>query len=218
MRVGNTLIIVCRPVTRSLNVSKNLSTDHQPQVHRKLLSYITGFRPESRIFAQVSQLFQPEMTTFLELGWVSMGDRTLDPNRCPVHTYPSLNTCPVEHRTLSGFQRRETAESPRAETSPVAAAAGIQPPSDSRTQSELMPRGLLAKSHGQEAQDVLYDVDAPSSLTGQQSLALVREQHNPQTSRPHQQQQSSSQPKRSISSVDDVEDAAILSKKPPPTA
>lgn len=216
MRVGNTLTILCRSVIRSLDVPNNLSTDHQLEVHRRLLSFISGFKPEHRIFAQVSHAFQPEMITFLDLGWVFIGDLLLAEDECPLNVSPSLRSCPVAYRTLSCFLRPETAEPPQAETSPPVAAAEIRPPrapplppptisaggpasgeadpNDSRTQGELMLPGLFAASSGQEApQDALHDDDALSSSTGQPIPALVHQNGDPQTpARRRQPQRSSS--------------------------
>lgn len=213
MRVGNTLTIVCRSVIRSFDVPSYLSTDHQLQVHRKLVSFVSGFKPEHQIFAQVS--LQLEMITFLDLGWVFIGYLLLDANSCPPIVVRSLKGCRVEDRTLSGFLRPETAKPPRAETSPpvTAAAAGLRPPrappppptirgagpasleedpNDSRAQGELILRGsslLAGSSCGEEAQYAAHDYGPLSSLTGEQNLALVRQHCNWQTlARRHRRQ------------------------------
>ena len=218
MRVGNTLTIVCRSVIRSFDVPSSLSTDHQLQVHRKLVSFVSGFKPEHQIFAQVS--LQLEMITFLDLGWVFTGYLLLDANSCPPIVVRSLKSCRVEDRTLSGFLRPETAKPPRAETSPpvaavaAAAAAGLRPPrappppptirgagpasveedpNNPRAQGELILRGsslLAGSSSGEEAQYAAhYGNPLSSSWTGEQNLALVRQHCHWQTlARRHRRQ------------------------------
>ena len=110
---GNALTNVCRSAIRSLDIATDLSTEHRSEVHRKLVSQITAFRPEFDIFAEVSHAYCSDIDAFLKLGWEDTGKVVLGADDCPSkHEAWRLEPCSTEERTLNGLLRASTKPSP----------------------------------------------------------------------------------------------------------
>ena len=105
---------LCHSVVRSLDVLKTLSVDHQLQVHRKLVSFISKFKPEHDLFAQVPRSDPLNIKAFEDEGWQPTGDEVPGPNSKPTKVVAPLEHCPVQNRTLSGWLRAGVAQ-PQAE-------------------------------------------------------------------------------------------------------
>lgn len=105
VRARNTTTNVCHTVIRALDVLKTLSLDHQDQVHRTLVSFVSKFKPEYGFFAVYQE---SEMTSFLNEGWAITGDVPLDLKHCSPDVYWGLKDCPDRYRTLIGLLRSGT--------------------------------------------------------------------------------------------------------------
>ena len=105
---------LCHSVVRSLDVLKTLSVDHQLQVHRKLVSFISKFKPQHDIFTQVPRSDPLDIKAFEDEGWQPTGDEVPSPNSEPKKVVAPLEHCPIQNRTLSGWLRAAVAQ-PQAE-------------------------------------------------------------------------------------------------------
>ena len=103
MRLGNTIINMCPVVVRSLDVLDTLSVEHQSQVHRKLVLFLSEFEPKYDVFLQLRESHLSDMLIFLDAGWKFTGDQVL--NHCKTFLVSSLRSCPFMDRTLSGLLR-----------------------------------------------------------------------------------------------------------------
>lgn len=103
MRSGNTIINVCLLVLRSLDILDTLSVEHQSQVHRKLVLFLSDFEPERDIFVQLRESHLSDMMIFLDAGWKFTGDQDLKDR--PLYLVSALRNSPIEDGTLSGLLR-----------------------------------------------------------------------------------------------------------------
>ena len=96
---------VCHSVVRSLDILKSLSADHQLQVHRKLVSFISGFKPEHHVFAQVPSSDSLNLKAFEDEGWEPTVDADRSQYSCPEELAASLEDCPIKNRNPKGWLR-----------------------------------------------------------------------------------------------------------------
>ena len=104
---------VCHSDVRSLIVLPTLSFDHQLQVHRKLVSFISQFEPEHDLFVQVPRSNSLNIKIFKDEGWQPTGDAVLNLESYPKVVASALDKCPIQNWTLSGWLRAGVAQ-PRA--------------------------------------------------------------------------------------------------------